>query len=74
MAGNVWEWVATLFMNYPYDVADGRENTGSSGIPVFRGGSWMNSNWNLRSAYRNRANPDSLAYDLGFRCASDATE
>lgn len=71
MAGNVWEWTSTAFRNYPYSANDGRESIYSDEQRVLRGGSWENSAWNLRTSYRNRVNPASLAYDIGFRCALD---
>jgi formylglycine-generating enzyme required for sulfatase activity len=69
MAGNVWEWVSSLYQPYPYVVTDGREDMSSSGDRVLRGGSWINVDDNVRSAYRNRSNPLFSFNFFGFRCA-----
>ena len=70
MAGNVWEWVSSLFMDYPYQADDGREDLSSGGIRVIRGGSFNDSEWGLRTADRGRYNiPENKDYLIGFRCA-----
>ena len=85
MAGNVWEWVSSLNVPYPYDATDGRENLDSSDPRVLRGGSWYgdygggyvrsafrnwsNSAYSVRSAFRNGSGPADSYLDLGFRCA-----
>jgi hypothetical protein len=41
---------------------------------VIRGGSWNNQPANLRSANRNRNNPDNRNNNLGFRLAQSACQ
>jgi eukaryotic-like serine/threonine-protein kinase len=75
MVGNVWEWVSTLYMAYPYDAADGREDVDASGYRVLRGGTWDSvvGGRYLRIAYRLRALPHDGNDGIGFRCATGAT-
>ncbi|PKN97283.1 MAG: hypothetical protein CVU42_16600 [Chloroflexi bacterium HGW-Chloroflexi-4] len=73
MAGNVWEWNSTEIRDYPYDANDGREDPG--GIDVergWRGSSWANGLWWLRSSVRYHALDFYSWYVLGFRCAASA--
>lgn len=53
MVGNVWEWIHSLYMPYPYTVNDGRENKDISGVRVLRGGSFVNSERVSRCTTRN---------------------
>jgi len=70
MAGNVWEWTSSLYMGYPYDASDGREDMISSDYRVLRGGSWSNDSYSARSVNRDRSDPSyALNYVVGFRCA-----
>lgn len=69
MAGNVIEWVSSLYKPYPYYPNDGREDLESSGLRVVRGGSWDDFPHYITSAIRNRYDPATSTYDLGFRCA-----
>ncbi len=69
MAGNVWEWVNSLYNSYPYRADDGREDSQTSGTRVLRGGSWNNNPFNLRTAYRSYYEPVNADNDVGFRCA-----
>jgi formylglycine-generating enzyme required for sulfatase activity len=68
MAGNVWEWVSSLYEPYPYNPDDGREDLSASGSRVMRGGSWHGSELHLRTACRSSVEPLIL---VGFRCARD---
>ncbi len=73
MAGNAWEWNSTEIQPYPYDANDGREDPG--GIDVergWRGSSWANGLWWLRSSVRYHALDFYSWYVLGIRCAADA--
>lgn len=75
MSGNVWQWTSSLFMPYPYNSKDGRENPsganlgGVTNLRVTRGGSWRYFPMYLRTAYRGRLDPVSEFYVVGFRCA-----
>jgi formylglycine-generating enzyme required for sulfatase activity len=69
MAGNVWEWVGSLYKPYPYDANDGREDMNSSDTRVLRGGSWGNIDSYVRSAFRYWDNPTNTNSDYGFRCS-----
>jgi formylglycine-generating enzyme required for sulfatase activity len=73
MAGNVFEWVSSLYRSYPYDAMDGRENLDSSDDRVVRGGGWERIYDNsLRSANRNGYHPTLTLVYVGFRCAKNA--
>lgn len=57
MPSNAWEWVSSLYMPYPYNANDGRENPNSSDARVHRSG-WRN--WGM---------PFASMPQIGFRCA-----
>jgi formylglycine-generating enzyme required for sulfatase activity/bifunctional DNA-binding transcriptional regulator/antitoxin component of YhaV-PrlF toxin-antitoxin module len=76
MLGNVWEWVADCYHDsYQKAPTDGRSwDDGTdcvSGRRVVRGGSWYFEPGTLRSAFRDRQNPDKRLNYLGFRLAQD---
>ena len=58
MAGNVWEWTASLYKEKRAD-------------RVIRGGSWLSEPDNARSANRVRYLPTDRLNDVGFRCVQD---
>ena len=71
MAGNVREWVADWYGPYP---SEQRENPqgpsqGDSFIP--RGGSWLDTPDDVRSANRGENTPDYTRHKVGFRCVVD---
>lgn len=71
MSGNVWEWTSSLYEEYPYAAADGREaDTGDSTdvLRVLRGGGFFGTNL-LRGAYRSGIEPTNVGNSGGFRCA-----
>lgn len=69
MSGNVWEWVSSLYMEYPYD-ADHESDGNSSSVRVLRGGSWSNDYTTyLRAADRVNRVPGESDFNNGFRCA-----
>jgi formylglycine-generating enzyme required for sulfatase activity len=72
MAGNVREWVADWFGEYPLrrQVNPAGPTVGHSRIP--RGGCWLDRPDNTRSANRGGVSPDYTRHKVGFRCAMDA--
>ncbi len=73
MAGNAWEWVHDRWHDdYQGAPGDGSAwELGEIGRRVIRGGSWYYEPANLRSANRDRDNPDYWNGNLGFRLAQD---
>jgi formylglycine-generating enzyme required for sulfatase activity len=69
LAGNVDEWVSSLYKPYPFRPDDGRENPNDPGRRVFRGGSWAGGTGGLTSTARNGFPPTHSSYCVGFRCA-----
>ncbi len=68
MVGNTWEWTGSLYLPYPYDAEDGRENPLSDKWRVLRGASWVNDS-SVATAL-TRLDGDFLFYNnVGFRCA-----
>jgi formylglycine-generating enzyme required for sulfatase activity len=68
MSGNVWEWTASLYRDYPYRPDDGREDPLAEGSRTLRGGSWNSNQRSARVSYRNLNHPDYFfPYDVGFR-------
>jgi formylglycine-generating enzyme required for sulfatase activity len=76
-AGNVWEWVQDCwYENYAGAPEDGSKPWGEKGggdcnLRVVRGGSWGSGPGYVRSATRDRGEPDDRGRDLGFRLAQD---
>ena len=73
--GNVWEWVQDSWHDdYQGAPADGSAWKEAGGGPrVLRGGSWYQEPRRLRSAARNRTNPQNSLHDWGFRLARTLT-
>jgi formylglycine-generating enzyme required for sulfatase activity len=79
MAGNVWEWTASLWgrdwraaeYGYPYSATDGRESleAGVAWRRVVRGGSFADDEAIIRCAYRLGFSPYTHNIAIGFRVA-----
>lgn len=71
MAGNVREWVNDWYNATYYQVApeSNPPGPGSGNYKVLRGGSWDNYFFGVRVAFRDRVEPSSTSYSIGFRCA-----
>lgn len=67
MSGNVGEWTRSIYMPYPYQANDGRENIQAKGNRVLRGGSFSHDAWNARCAYRFNLPIFNLSNLRGFR-------
>jgi len=57
MAGNVWEWTNSRYLDYPYQNADAHENAEGDAGRVLRGGSWYFIDLAVRVASRSRYSP-----------------
>jgi toxoflavin biosynthesis protein ToxD len=69
MAGNVWEWTASLDLPYPYVANDGREDPRAPGRRILRGGCYANPHGFARCACRFLLLPAVRNPFMGFRLA-----
>jgi len=70
MHGNVWEWCEDWYKkDYPSGHVTDPKGLSSGSSRVLRGGSWIGDARSVRSADRNRNNPDYGYGDFGFRVA-----
>ena len=74
MAGNVHEWTndwynPDYYANSPYENPPGPE---SGDYKIFRGGSWFNGAYRVRTTYRYPKLPVLTYMANGFRCAREA--
>jgi len=74
MSGNVWEWTNSRFLDYPYDILDGRERQDDTSVRVLRGGSWGDGDSIVRTAYRGKGAPNYKDQYTGFRCVREYEE
>ena len=71
MHGNVWEWTQDCWHgSYHGAPTNGQAWNGANGGDckrrVMRGGSWRNTSWSLRAAFRSRYFVSSRHFHLGF--------
>lgn len=70
MAGNVWEWVSSIYRPYPYEAQDGRQERKSGAERVLRGGSFYSDDPRfLRCSTRSSSYPTRRRDHIGFRVA-----
>ncbi len=69
MIGNVWEWTADWYGDYPSGLVTDPTGPSSGARRVYRGGCWGSYAGFCRSAYRSRYAPDYRDSRLGMRLA-----
>jgi serine/threonine-protein kinase len=71
LTGNVAEWVSDWFGETYYESSPSANPTGpdTGDVRVLRGGSWNNSDYSARSAFRGTDDPTNALNSIGFRCA-----
>ena len=73
MAGNIWQWTSSIYRSSPYQESDAREDVGSPGERVLRGGSWYSLAPQLKATERWSYPPHGAEPLIGFRCARRLT-
>lgn len=71
MAGNVWEWTASAYRQYPYVPEDGREKPSVADRLVIRGGTYNHPMRHVRCADRHAVHAAARDIYIGFRVVKD---
>jgi serine/threonine-protein kinase len=71
MAGNVREWVADWYGSYTADRQENPQGASQQDGHIPRGGSWLDTPDDVRSANRGENSPDYTRHKVGFRCVVD---
>jgi len=70
MAGNVWEWTADYYGEYPAEAQTNPTGPKSGERKVARGGSFFSAPDTLHTAYRYSSYLTGCVPNVGFRCAA----
>ena len=70
IVGNVWEWTADYYADYPADDQTDPKGPDAGKTKVIRGGAWNGSyaDW-VRPTFRFHTTPETRSHGIGFRCA-----
>ena len=67
MSGNVWELTRSLYRPYPFDPTNDNLDLDADALWVMRGGSYADTDQNIRAAIRGGADPGARRPFIGFR-------